>query len=264
MSAKSYGDDNNIYGMQEDYEVVLRDVAAATQIPDNALLGRSGAHVTNLVAGLDFIGIADEDIDNGSGAAGDKSIRTRCGSVEERAVTGATSDTKFGSRVYASNNNDLSLTPTSTAIFVATVIRVTASGKALIKFNPPDTVHLPEQVLSDATITVGAEAANVINVAMQLLDQSGNEMVTRRGLAAYLSDDATGDSIAGTAPSGGVAIGTDGLAIPLVANKAFHLTSEADGDIDLNITETGADTWYLHLVLPDGRLASSGAITFAA
>lgn len=263
MAAKAYGNDNNIYGMQEDYEVILRDVAAATQIPHNALLGRSGAYVTNLVAGLEFVGVADEDIDNGSGAAGDKSIRTRCGSVEERAVTGATSDTKVGARVYAANNNDLSLTPTATAVYVADVVRVTSSGVALIRFRPVETVHLPIQVLSAATITVGAEAANAINVAVQLLDQSGNEMVGRRNLIAYLSDDANGDSIAAAAADGHVAVGTDGLAVHLVTDKVFMVTSEADGDFDLTITESGADTWYLILVLPDGRLIASGAITFA-
>lgn len=117
----------------------------------------------------------------------------------------------------------------------------------------------------DAKITVGTEAANAINVAIQLKDRfGGGEMAERVGIFAYLSDDAYGNSVAATAPDGGAAIGTDGLAIPLVANKAFWLVSEADGDIDITITESGADTFYLILVMPDGKLVPSGAITFAA
>lgn len=112
-----------------------------------------------------------------------------------------------------------------------------------------------------ATITVGAEETDVINVGIQLKDANGNNIAERVSLFAYLSDDANGDSVAGTAPDT-VAIGTDGLAIPLIAGKAFQLTSEADGDIDINITENGADTWYLVLVMPDGSLVVSGAITF--
>ena len=115
-----------------------------------------------------------------------------------------------------------------------------------------------------ATITVGAEAANSINVAVQLLDGAGDALATRAGIMAYLSDDANGDSVAGTAPDGNVAIGTDGVLIPVVADKAFYLISEADGDIDLDIGETGGDTWYLVLVMPSGELVVSGAITFAA
>jgi len=113
------------------------------------------------------------------------------------------------------------------------------------------------------TFTVGAEGGNVINVAVQLVDAAGADLAVRGAVLAYLSDDANGDSIAGTAPDGGVAIGTDGLAIPLVAGKAWLLVSESDGDIDLNITESGVDTWYLIIANPDGLLRASGAITFA-
>ena len=113
------------------------------------------------------------------------------------------------------------------------------------------------------SFTIGAEAANVINVGIQLKDK-GLDVAERVSVLAYLSDDANGDSVAGTAPTS-VAIGTDGVAIPLVAGKCFLLTSEADGDIDIDITlSAGADTWYLVIVLPDGRLVPSGAITFAA
>lgn len=117
--------------------------------------------------------------------------------------------------------------------------------------------------LGAPAFVVGAEAGDAINVGIQLKDSAGADLAVRGSVFAYLSDDANGDSIAAAAPSGGVAIGADGLAIPLVAGKAWLLTSEADGDIDLTITEAGVDTWYLVLVMPDGRLAVSGAITFA-
>lgn len=116
-----------------------------------------------------------------------------------------------------------------------------------------------------ATFVIGAEAANVINVGVQLTDAEGTDLAVRTGVLAYLSDDANGDSIAATAPDGGWAIGTDGLLIPVVANKAAHLVSEADGDIDLDITHAaGALTVYLILVMPSGRLVASEAITFAS
>ncbi|MDX9860893.1 MAG: hypothetical protein RBS99_08230 [Rhodospirillales bacterium] len=114
------------------------------------------------------------------------------------------------------------------------------------------------------TIVVGEEqGGNAINVAIQLTDAAGADLAVRGAILAYLSDDAAGDSIAATAPSSGWAIGTDGLLIPIVAGKAAHLVSEADGDIDVTITEAGAATWYLILVMPDGRLVASEAITFA-
>lgn len=124
----------------------------------------------------------------------------------------------------------------------------------------------------EAVITVGAEDANVINVAIQLNDGYDNAAAVRGSVMAYLSDDSNGDDLAATAPDGGWAIGTDGVLIPLasddgsviVPNKTAQLVSEADGDIDIDITHAaGAKTVYLVLVMPDGRLVVSGAITFA-
>lgn len=118
--------------------------------------------------------------------------------------------------------------------------------------------------VGNVTFMVGAEASNVINVGLQFKGQSLGDGTERCNLFAYLSDDANGDSIVAVAPSGGVAVGTDGLAIPLVAGKAWNITSEADGDVDLNITHVGAKTCYLIVVLPNGGTVKSGAITFSA
>lgn len=119
--------------------------------------------------------------------------------------------------------------------------------------------------LASVTFTIGSETGgNTINVGVQLKDANGNDLAIRANLLMYLSDDANGDAIAASAPSGGWAIGTDGLLIPQVTNKAAWFTSEADGDIDVNIVEAGAATWYVIAVLPNGKLSASAAITFAA
>lgn len=116
---------------------------------------------------------------------------------------------------------------------------------------------------ASAQFTIGAEAANAINVGIQLVDrENGNELGERLAVPFYLSSDANGDAIA-AAPSGGIAIGTDGLMIEWTANVAGLLVSESDGDVDVTLTEAGAGTWYLILVMPDGKLVPSGAITFA-
>lgn len=117
--------------------------------------------------------------------------------------------------------------------------------------------------ITDVGFTIGAEAANVINVACQLKSRNG-EYAQRGAVQFYLSDDANGDSLAATAPSGGIAIGTDGVVLTEhTANKHLTAVSESDGDIDFDITEVGVDTWYLIAVLPNGELRASGAITFA-
>jgi len=84
-------------------------------------------------------------------------------------------------------------------------------------------------VIGSVTFVVGSELTNVINVSMQFKNVAGNDVTVRVNVFAYLSDDANGDSIATTAPDGGIVIGTDGLAIVVNTNKAWHFTTEADG-----------------------------------
>jgi sporulation protein YlmC with PRC-barrel domain len=121
-----------------------------------------------------------------------------------------------------------------------------------------------ETVIGDVSFVVGVDVGNVVNVALQLKDHQGKDLAIRGSVEAYLSDDANGDSIIATAHSGTVVIGTDGVALVREAKKQFRLISEADGDIDLNITEAGAKVAYLVVVLPDGTLKVSGAITHGA
>ena len=114
-----------------------------------------------------------------------------------------------------------------------------------------------------ATFTIGTEASEVINVAIQLNDLGGREITWSAGILAYLSDNSDGSTV-GTAHSTSPAIGTDGLMQDLVADLVFLLTSESDGDIDIDFTDSGAQTVYLVLVMPSGRLVISDAITHAA
>jgi hypothetical protein len=113
----------------------------------------------------------------------------------------------------------------------------------------------------DASITVGAENANVRAITIQLKDSSGADIAYRQAIKAYVFADANGDAFVATGGSTGIAIGTDGALLALVAKKAFILVSEADGDIDLTWTDTGTEAAYLALQMPSGRLVFSGALT---
>jgi hypothetical protein len=110
--------------------------------------------------------------------------------------------------------------------------------------------------------TVGAEAADVINVALQVVDGDGRALALQLALLAWLSDTA-GAALTATAPSAGTAIGTDGVIIvEHTAETLLELLTDADGVLDLDIGEAGADTWYLNVRLPGGAIVSSGAIAF--
>ena len=120
-------------------------------------------------------------------------------------------------------------------------------------------------VVAGAVFTVGAEAANVVNVAIQLNDASAVALAVKAGLNMYLSTDAAGVTIEPNGPTT-IAIGTDGIFLPNGGDSVIDgfLISEADGDIDLNLTKAAADTMYMNVVLPSGLIVTSGVITFDA
>lgn len=119
-------------------------------------------------------------------------------------------------------------------------------------------------------VSISAEASNARTISLQLLDRNGNEMSQRAALEGYLSSDANGDSVEAASSTLTTTSGTDGQTIARSAgnslgNTTFMCVSEVDGDLDITITQTsGADTFYLNLILPDGSLWTSTAITFAA
>jgi len=116
----------------------------------------------------------------------------------------------------------------------------------------------------DATITVGAEAANVRAITIQLLDSNGEDIdhVEEVELVLFLTADRLAYVVTGG--STGIAIGTDGALSTIVAKKVFRATSEIDGDIDLTWTDTGTEAAYLGVKLPNGRYVMSDALTNAA
>lgn len=114
-----------------------------------------------------------------------------------------------------------------------------------------------------ATITVGAENANVRAITIQLTDGQGNDIASRQMVRIVVLADANGDAFVTTGGSTGIAIGTDGALLALVAKKAFLVISEADGDIDLTWTDTGTEAAYLGVILPNGKMVISDAMTNA-
>lgn len=105
----------------------------------------------------------------------------------------------------------------------------------------------------DASITVGAEATNVRNIAIQLKDANGADINYVQSVFLAVYADTGGAAFATTGGSTGIAGGTDGATLAVVAKKLFLCTSEADGDIDLTWTDTGTESVALAVIFPSGH-----------
>lgn len=123
-------------------------------------------------------------------------------------------------------------------------------------------LNLLDNQVASASFTIAAETGNTITVSIQLKDAAGADMATRSSVGFYLSADANGDSTAVATTS--LAAGTDGVMQEFISNSVGRLISEADGDIDVVVGDaSGVATYYLILIMPNGSLSTSGAITFA-
>lgn len=125
--------------------------------------------------------------------------------------------------------------------------------------DPTDIVDLGGKVAS-ASFTVSAENANVRTIAVQLKDGQGRDLAQRAAVHIAVLADANGDAFVATGGSTGIAIGTDGALLPIVAKKLFLAISEADGDIDLTWTDTGTEAAYLAVIV-NGKMFVSAALT---
>lgn len=116
-----------------------------------------------------------------------------------------------------------------------------------------------------ASITVGTESDDAINVAVQLQDANGDNVAAVYHVECYLSDQVDGTDETAGAPDDDVAIGTNGVILSeLTTDIRFKIQTNATGAFDLDIGDaTGTPTWYLVVILPNGQQVISDAITFA-
>ena len=160
-------------------------------------------------------------------------------------------------KYWIANNPNSEITDTK----AQKISELSATSSSLAELN------LVDDMVASVSFTVGSESTEAITVSCQFKDAAGADMTSARCLRAYLSADSAGQT---AASSSGLTVtsGTDGLTqVSVDANtiNMLWLTSEADGDVDVVITDASAGTLtnYLNVITPDGKIHTSGAITFA-
>lgn len=235
-------------------------VAASTTIYEGTLVFSTATGYADDDTGSGanrFAGIAETGADNSAGSAGDKTVELLSEGVFELVGSGF-SQADVGRNCYASDNYTVVVAQTASTVPIGRIVEYVSSTKVRVKL---DTGSNLEHI--SATISVAAEDTNVVAVTIQLHDRYGGDLAVAGVVYGYISSDAAGQALS-AAHDGGCAIGTDGLMIETLADQAFWLISEADGDIDIEFTDSGAFTAYLVLIMPDGRRVISAVMTHTA
>lgn len=119
--------------------------------------------------------------------------------------------------------------------------------------------------VTNASFTITAGAANISEIAIQLLDGNGDSVAEAQPFSVWLSDLATGVGLTTTAASGTVqaksASGVDfGV---LTAKKALIVQPLATGIYTLEITDTAKTGFYIAIQTPYGQVKVSRQLVTA-
>ena len=115
----------------------------------------------------------------------------------------------------------------------------------------------------DADITVGTLSSDTYPVTIQLKDYAGNDLKVPASVMAWISSTATGIDPSGVSSELALTSSGDGAVLIHLTHYLYQLISEADGDIDVTITDTGTTAQYLTLLMPNGKLVVSEHLVFA-
>jgi hypothetical protein len=168
--------------------------------------------------------------------------------------------------LYVDSANTLQIAasyPTDISTFVPLAKVTTADGVMIIASEIGHARVVVGPLVPLIKVTVGQESSDQITVTLQLEDPSGNA-IARRWLGEIWLGDSAYEDLAGTAPSGGVAVSTgQQLGAHVVADKHLKVISSSGGKIEVDITDTGTPTFYVMAVGGGADLVASSAVTFA-
>lgn len=144
-------------------EIRSYPVAATTQIYLGAivLINAAGDAIPGAdTASSSFVGIASENVDNSTGAAGDLRVKVRIHGVHQLVAAGLAA-TNVGDKVFATDDQTVALTSTN-FVYVGRLIQFLSATVAMVNIEPASHQHGVAQVTS-ANASDLATAITLVN-----------------------------------------------------------------------------------------------------
>lgn len=115
----------------------------------------------------------------------------------------------------------------------------------------------------NVTITVAESQTSPRAITVQLKDAAGTNLTASAMVDLVVLAGTTGATLATTGGSTGIAIGANGSLTTILSKKVFKAISNAAGVISLTWTDNAGEVAYLGVVLANGTIVRSAALTTA-
>lgn len=260
LAAEINGGRPRYEGDATSYPVVATDI-----IYKGAAVGENGSGFARpLVAGDPFLGFALETGNNSAGAAGAINVPLLSKGDYRLPISGLTILSNDLAAVFASDDDTFTLTRGGNSP-IGYVLQFLETGFGVVRFDAilaKTREQLP--IAYGATFSLGAEATDVRNVTVQLTDINGVNITSQHAVHAWLSSDSSGLSPEPASATLSIADGGSGTMVETSLDNGALLVTNSSGTSVLAIGQTsGADTFFVNVLLPSGRVVTSAAIVFA-
>lgn len=140
---------------------------------------------------------------------------------------------------------------------------VKAAHRTGVEYTEADVNSLAGGV-GEVSMSVDAEgdtAVNTIRLSINVKDKNSNPFTG--AIDVLINDSADVLDVAATPPAGAVATNAGVILHSPVAKSISHIVPDATGLIELDVTETGAKSFFPYVVLPDGQRVQGPTMTYA-
>jgi len=161
------------------------------------IFNRADGYATNVAGGLVFLGHADAEADNTSGASAAKNVRVRRGTYRLQVALSGVALTDQGKDVYASDDATLTLTSSGNSR-VGRVVRYVSSGICIVEFQSGvggDVANHEHTAGTDGGPLTSPRVITGIN------DTNGNELLKVTATGSAINEFTLANAAAGSGPS---------------------------------------------------------------
>lgn len=113
----------------------------------------------------------------------------------------------------------------------------------------------------DCDISGEEDIDGTVDITLQLKDFEGKNLTVKSRVTMYITSDSDG-LLTDTVTS--ASAGSSGIVHQIHSTMSYEIISETDGSAIINLDGSTNESVYMNVVMPNGKIVTSGIITFTS